>query len=137
MLDAIGVGDSFKARQSEAYSRRDEIAEVFAAQLKTRTFSEWAEIFEARKIWFTQVNDYETLADDPQLQHNHDLIEVEAWTGEPVTLVANPVRYDGKPAAVRLAPQKLGAQTAEILTELGYGPEAQKQLADRGVVAIG
>ena len=137
MLDAIGVSDSFKVKQSEAYSRRDEIAEVFAARLKTRTFAEWAEIFEARKIWFTEVNDYQALADDPQLQHNRDLIEVEAWTGEPVTLVANPVRYDGNTAAVRLAPQKLGAQTAEILTELGYGPAAQKRLADRGAVAIG
>ena len=137
MLEAIGVSDSFKVKQSEAYSRRDEIAAVFAARLKTRTFAEWAELFEAQKIWFTEVNDYQALADDPQLQHNRDLIEVEAWTGEPVTLVANPVRYDGNTAAVRLAPQKLGAQTAEILTELGYGPAAQKRLADRGAVAIG
>ena len=137
MLEAIGVGDSFKVKQSEAYTRRAEIAEVFAARLKTKTFAEWAEIFEAQKIWFTEVNDYQALADDPQLQHNRDLIEVEAWTGEPVTLVANPVRYDGNAATVRLAPQKLGAQTAEILTELGYGPAAQKRLADRGAVAIG
>ncbi len=134
MLDAIDVGDTFKASQSEAYVRREEISQVFATQLKTKTFAEWADIFEARKLWFTQVNDYDDLAADPQQIHNGDLIEVEAWTGEPVTLLANPVRYDGVSAPIRLAPQKLGAQTTEILTELGLDESEQEALLKKGAI---
>lgn len=134
MLDAIEVGDTFKVSQSEAYARREEISQVFAKQLKTKTFAEWADIFEARKLWFTQVNDYDDLAADPQQIHNGDLIEVEAWTGEPITLLANPVRYDGVAAPVRLAPQKLGAQTTDILNELGLNEREQEALLKKGAI---
>lgn len=134
MLDAIEVADAFKASQSEAYVRREEISQVFAKQLKTKTFAEWADIFEARKLWFTQVNDYDDLAADPQQIHNGDLIEVEAWTGELITLLANPVRYDGVAAPIRLAPQKLGAQTTEILTELGLDENEQEALLKKGAI---
>ena len=132
MCDAIGV--DFSGGQECAYKQRGEISEIFATQLRTKSFAQWAEIFESRGIWFTQVNSYEDLADDPQLKHNGDLIAVESWTGDSVTLVAHPVRYDGQPPSVRLAPQKLGAQTAEILTELGYTAEKQQALVARGVI---
>ncbi len=42
-------------------------------------------------------------------------------TGAPVTLVNHPVLYDGEAAEVRLAPQRLGAQSREVLSEIGFG----------------
>jgi crotonobetainyl-CoA:carnitine CoA-transferase CaiB-like acyl-CoA transferase len=38
----------------------------------------------------------------------------------PITLVNHPLQYDGEAAEVRLPPQPLGAQTDEVLAELGY-----------------
>ena len=64
-------------------------------------------------------------------------MKVEAWTGEEITLVANPVRYDGKAAPVTLAPQKLGAQTAEVLAELGLGDEELDALSQQGAIGLG
>ena len=126
MLKAIGAAGEFQAEQNEAYARREEISKFFAEKLKEKTFEKWAEIFEASDIWFTQVNDYEDLAEDPQQLHNGDLVEVKSWTGEAITLVTNPVRYNGKTAAIRLAPQKLGAQTSEVLTELGFSRRTRR-----------
>ena len=137
MLQAIGATGEFQAEQNEAYARREEISRFFAEKLKEKTFEKWAEIFEASDIWFTQVNDYEDLAEDPQQLHNGDLVKVKAWTGEEITLVANPVRYDGETAAIRQAPQKLGAQTSEILTELGISQNEQEELSQRGAVGLG
>lgn len=136
MLNAVGASDLIDAKQGEAYTRREEISKIFAMQLKTKSFDEWAAIFDAEKIWFTQINNYDDLAKDPQQIHNGDLIEVEAWNGEKITLVANPVRYDGKTAEVRLAPQKLGAQTTEILTELGIDANAQAALLAKGAIGV-
>ena len=137
MLEAIGADGEFQAEQNEAYARRDEISLFFTGKLKKKTFADWAEIFEARDIWFTQVNDYNDLAEDPQLIHNGDLIKVEAWTGEEITLLANPVRYDGKTAPVTLAPQRLGAQTVEVLSDLGITSEEQKALSEKGAIGLG
>lgn len=137
MLEAVGADGAIAADKNEAFERRDEIAAIFAEKLKTKTFAQWAEIFDAQDIWYTQVNDYDDLAADPQQIHNGDLVKVEAWNGEEITLVANPVRYDGKTAPITLAPQKLGAQTIEILTELGINEDEQKALLDKGAVGQG
>ena len=51
-------------------------------------------------------------------------------------LVAHPAKYDGVRPEVRLPPQPLGAQTAEILDELGYNQKQILDLAERGVVHL-
>lgn len=137
MLKAVGADGAIATDKDVAFERRDEIAAIFAEKLKSKTFSQWAEIFDANDIWYTQVNNYDDLAADPQQIHNGDLVKVEAWNGEEITLVANPVRYDGKTAPITLAPQKLGAQTIEIMTELGINEDAQKALLDKGAVVQG
>ena len=59
-----------------------------------------------------------------------------ARRGAPLTLVNHPVLYDGDSAAVRLPPQRLGAQTAQVLAELGYAPAEIEALARDGVVKV-
>ena len=112
-----------------------EAAAGIANALKERTTAEWSVIFAKRGIWHSAVNDYTQLADDPQVVHNKSFVTLPGATGVPVTLVAHPVRYDGRTPGVRLPPQKLGAQTAEILAELGYDDDTIVALFKSGVVA--
>ena len=56
-------------------------------------------------------------------------------TGSPVTLVSHPVRYDGEVPEIRLPPQKLGAQSEEILRELGYDAAEAQALYAKGAVS--
>ena len=57
-------------------------------------------------------------------------------SGTPVTLVNHPVRYDGETAEIRLAPQRLGAQSEEVLAELGFAAAEIAALARDGVVGV-
>src|SRR5438445_1652360 len=122
----------------DAWTRQDEIGELIAARLKTKTTEDWSRRMEHAQIWHARVQDYADLAQDPQVKHMQALVTVEGAgeTGAPVTLVNHPVRYDGEAAAIRLPPQQLGAQTREVLAELGLGAAEIAALARDGVLRV-
>ena len=126
--DALDLPGEQRLPDSEAFTLRDEITTAIAANVAKRTTAECVEIFTARGIWHAPVNDYSKLADDPQIVHNRSFQTVPGATGAPITLVSHPVQYDGQVPEVRLPPQQLGAQSSEILTELGYDNDAIRSL---------
>ncbi|CAD6557820.1 CaiB/BaiF CoA transferase family protein [Paraburkholderia sabiae] len=88
-------------------------------------------------IWHTRVNDYAMMSEDPQVKHNGHLIETALPSaGTPVRVLSHPVRYNDQAPPVYLPPQKLGAQSREILTELGYPDDAIDALIEQRVVGV-
>jgi crotonobetainyl-CoA:carnitine CoA-transferase CaiB-like acyl-CoA transferase len=127
-LEAVGkaIGEprlaTFSTRDS--WTRQDEISALIAERLRTAPTAEWMARMEPLKIWHAPVQDYPAIRDDPQVKHMRSLVTV-AGAGEskaPVTVVNHPILYDGEASEVRLPPQRLGAQTEEILGELGFTP---------------
>jgi crotonobetainyl-CoA:carnitine CoA-transferase CaiB-like acyl-CoA transferase len=125
-----GIGDA------EAYERREELADQIAARLLERPAAEWIERFTSHGVWHARVNDYADVVDDPQVRHNNSFMTVTGANGAPVTLVRHPVQYDGAAPDVSLPPQSLGAQTHEIMKEIGYGDAEIDDLAKRGVIGL-
>ena len=80
------------------------------------------------------MNDYDDVLADPQVRHNRSFTTTTGVTGSEITLVNHPIRYDGETADVALPPQPLGAQTREVLAELGYGPARIDAYVQRRVV---
>ena len=136
LSEALGLPELAAVTHAEAFERNEALADLIAGAVAGKTTAAWLEIFERHRIWHAPVNDYDAVAADPQVAHNRNFITVPGATGAPVTLVAHPVRYDGQAPEVRLPPQLLGAQSAEILGELGYSAKEIERLAAAGAIGL-
>jgi len=135
LAEALAAPPIAAFTSAEEYERRDEINALVADALRLRSNAAWTEILARHKIWHSPVNDYASVVEDPQVVHNRSFVTVAGATGTPITLVNHPVMYDGKTPEVRLPPQAMGAQTDEILAEIGYSAAEIAALEEQGVVA--
>jgi crotonobetainyl-CoA:carnitine CoA-transferase CaiB-like acyl-CoA transferase len=137
LATALETPELARFSKSDAFHRRDAILPIVAAALARRSSQAWIEVLTRHKIWHAPVNGYADVVNDPQVVHNRNFVTVKGETGAPITLVNHPVRYDGQAPAVRLPPQPIGAQTAEILAEVGYSAETIARLEEQGVLKCG
>jgi crotonobetainyl-CoA:carnitine CoA-transferase CaiB-like acyl-CoA transferase len=122
--------------ERDAWTRKDEIGDLIAQRLKTQPTAAWIGALERAGVWHAPVQDYAGIRADPQVAHMRSLLSVAGAGGAPVTLVNHPVRYDGQTAEARLPPQPIGAQTREVLAELGIGASEIDALAREGVIRL-
>jgi crotonobetainyl-CoA:carnitine CoA-transferase CaiB-like acyl-CoA transferase len=133
---ALGIAELDAMPESDAFRRREDITRLVAQKVATLTLDQAIALLDAQGVWNTRVESYDDLPQNPQLQHLDAFRTVEGATGAPVTLLSHPVRYDGQAVPVSRVPQKLGAQTREILSEAGYtSTEIDDLVARRIVVA--
>jgi crotonobetainyl-CoA:carnitine CoA-transferase CaiB-like acyl-CoA transferase len=119
----------------DTFDERDRYAAAVAEAVGRYSFAELARRFDAHRLWWAPVQDYDEVACDPQVAHNRILERVEV-NGETATLVNHPNRYDGKVPPVRVIATKIGQHSREILAELGYEvAEIERLIATRAVAA--
>jgi crotonobetainyl-CoA:carnitine CoA-transferase CaiB-like acyl-CoA transferase len=125
--------------EKDTWTKKDEIGGLIAQALAAATTAQWVARLEPLKIWHAPVQGYREVAADPQVGHMQSLVTVPGAgdTGAPVTLLNHPVLYDGQTAAVRLPPQPLGAQTREVLCEIGLTAAEIASLAEARVIKLG
>lgn len=135
LAQALGEPRIAAFSKTEAFDqRRDELAALVAQCTANKTCAEWVAIMTPLKIWHAPVRGYDEILADPQVRHNKAIITARGATGAPLTFVNHPAQYDGQAAEVDLPPQKLGAQTSDILKELGIGEAEQAALEKEGAI---
>ncbi len=121
------------ATNAARVANRATLIPALSAVTRTRSTAEWVAALEASAVPCGPIN---TLADvfaDPQIQAR-EMQRPMQRDGATVQLVSNPVRMSATPVTYRRAPPLLGADTEQVLRELGMADDEIEALAEEGVV---
>ncbi|MGI9539008.1 MAG: CaiB/BaiF CoA transferase family protein [Miltoncostaeaceae bacterium] len=116
LLDAPPWDD--RAARAE---RAAELVEMFAPRFLERTTAEWDALMAEAGVPAAQVRERDDLFDDPHVRATGLVERVEdAELGE-MTMTAPVVRLSASPGSIRYTGRHLGADTRDVLADLGRG----------------
>lgn len=118
-----------EARKQNASACVEELDAIFAS----RDYAEWREILKrAKGVWAPFQTPLE-LHDDPQVEANGYLADVEMANGSRLTLVTSPAQFNGKSVVPTRAPEH-GEHTEAVLLDLGLTWDEITEFKDKAVI---
>jgi len=133
--DFLGYADPAFNPLSEEWLERSRVgvAEV-EAKLRSRTTAEWMEIFDREGVPASPVNFPEDLIDDPQVQANGMMVELDHDLTGPQRQVGPLLRFSKTPLQAQGASPPLDRDTDDILRAAGYSDEEIARLRAQGTI---
>ncbi|MBV4396086.1 CoA transferase [Advenella alkanexedens] len=105
---------------------RERLAEFSAKEIMA--------VFEKHGLPFAPISKPQDLFDDIHLKITGGLETMALPNGKETAVPLLPITLEGERLHIRMAPPKIGQNSVELLTELGYSEAETKQLFDRNVV---
>ncbi|MGW1561116.1 CaiB/BaiF CoA transferase family protein [Streptomyces sp. NPDC002144] len=122
------------ATEYERFLHRAPLAEIIQERFATAPRDHWMDALRAAGVPCGPVNGIGDILADEQFAVRGLFVHDEERFAEP-TIVNTPIVADGAPRARGRAPE-LGADSAAVLAELGYGDEQIAALVEDGVVGV-
>jgi crotonobetainyl-CoA:carnitine CoA-transferase CaiB-like acyl-CoA transferase len=136
MCDALGLAGLLDGPpwddRAVRVTRQDELVEAFAPRFRERTTAEWDDALAQAGVPAAPVRERDELFDDPQVRATGLVQEVEDPELGALTMTAPVVRLSETPGEIRFPGRHLGADTREVLGELGHSPEEVERLTAAG-----
>jgi crotonobetainyl-CoA:carnitine CoA-transferase CaiB-like acyl-CoA transferase len=117
----------------ESFENRDEIKRIIEEHTRERPTAELLNDLLAEDVWTAEVNDFEDLVDDPQVEQNEMLVEMDHEEYGSFTTTGIPVSLSETPGEISSTPPVPGEHTHEILSDLGYDEEMIQSAIEGGI----
>jgi crotonobetainyl-CoA:carnitine CoA-transferase CaiB-like acyl-CoA transferase len=114
-----------------------EITAIFKQKFLGKSSREWLDILSGANVPVSRVNTFGELAENPQLKHRQIIVDVPDPGGNRVRQAGISIKLSETPGIIRNTGSSPGADTAEILTELGYSRDDIQSLQQGGVISTG
>lgn len=124
------------ASNNDRVARRDEIIPKLRTVFAAFTKSELMAKLEETGLPFAPITRPEELGDDPHLQASGGLMDMELPGGEMASLPNLPLSVNGARVMLHRDPPAVGADTLDVLRELGLSVREIETLADKGQVQL-
>ncbi|HKT76599.1 MAG TPA: CoA transferase [Sphingobium sp.] len=139
LCNAIGLpalkDDPRFASRAERYAHVDALAAILNERFGTATVREWYDRLVAADVMCAPVYTLDQTFEDPQVRHRNLRVDIDRAGVDTVSVIANPIRFGGKPVADYSAPPFLGQHTREVLEqELGLSAGDIQTLNEKGIV---
>lgn len=113
-------------------TRQDELVAMLAPRFRERTTAEWDDALAEAGVPGAPVRERDDLFDDPHVRATGLVETVEDPDLGTLTMTAPVVRLSDTPGAIRFPGRHLGADTREVLAELGRSPQEIDRLVAAG-----
>jgi crotonobetainyl-CoA:carnitine CoA-transferase CaiB-like acyl-CoA transferase len=116
-------------------SRTEHAEAVYALvreQMLTGTTGEWLDRLNAADIPATPLHTLESIFEDPHLRATGFFEESQHPTEGRLLVARGPTNWSRTPPQIRRPAPRLGQDTAEVLTEIGYSEKDARKIADAG-----
>lgn len=114
--------------------KREEIINRLTEIFLTKTRQEWMELFHKEDIPATPVYEIEEVFNDPHFQSRKMIEEITSSEGEKLRQVGIAVKFSQTPGKIKTAPPVPGANTVQILLDLGYDISSIEELRNKGII---
>lgn len=133
--EALATDERFASNQLRVANRELLIPELNKLLL-TRTTDNWLSSLEDVGVPCGPINNLEQVFADQQVQHRNLAFELPHPKAGKVSLISNPVRFDGQALNAKTAPPLLGEHTLQLLKDkLKLSEEQLQGLVNEGIIA--
>lgn len=137
LLDALGLArlrdhPDFRTNR-DRFARRAAINAEVEAVTRTKPIAHWLEVLNAAGVPCGRVMSLPEVFDDPQVRHQRMRVTIDDPKRGPIDVLGFPIKFTDDPCRIHRPPPDLGADTDDVLRELGYDPAAIAELRARRV----
>lgn len=124
------------ADNEQRLRNRKRLDDVLEEAFRERSAVEWDRELAGLGVPAAPLYDLEGALRNEQVRHRRMVLDLADADGNPVPVIASPIRFLDGPLREPARPPRLGEHTAEVLRDLGRTDREIGELAERGVVVV-